>query len=241
MAESEVPLVGGRVTAGIVRVGDTVRRPISSDRTIVHTLLRHLEGNGFGGTPRFLGIDESGREMLSFVPGEVPADLGHYGDDALKAASALLRRFHDATETFAPVVAAGAETICHNDWGPPNAVFRDGRPVAIIDFDTVHPGLRLWDLGYSASAWLDLASDDYSGAEQIRRLRVFATGYGHPECTPPRIAAFALARQAALATAGRAQGKLELAEWAEFVAGWTTANITEKLLPTGMMPAPGQL
>lgn len=185
---------------------------------------------------RFLGIDEAGREILSFLPGEVPADLGHYGDDVLRTAAALLRRFHDATEAFAPVAAAGAEVICHNDWGPPNAVFRDGQPYAVIDFDTIRPGLRLWDLGYSAAAWLDLGYEDYSGAEQLRRLQIFAAAYDHPACQPTQIAAFALARQAALAAAGHAQGKLDLAHWAESIARWTTANVTETLLPTGMMP-----
>jgi len=71
MAVSEIPLLGARITAGIVRVDDTVRRPISGDRTAVHALLRHLEAVGFDGTPRFLGIDETGREILSFLPGSL--------------------------------------------------------------------------------------------------------------------------------------------------------------------------
>lgn len=234
----EIPLSGGRVTAGVVRVGDTVKRPMSGDRSTVHALLNHLEASGFDGASRFLGVDEAGREILSFLPGEVPADLRHYSDDVLLASAALLRRFHDATETFAPVAEAKAEVVCHNDWGPPNAVFRDGKPYALIDFDTVRPGLRLWDLGYSASAWLDLGNDDYSGTEQIRRLGVFASGYGHPDCQPAQIAAFALARQAALAAVGHARGTMDLADWAQFISRWTTANITETLLPTGMMPEP---
>lgn len=241
MASDEIPLLGGRVTAGIVRVGDTVRRPISGDRTSVHALLRHLASVGFDGTPRFLGIDETGREILSFLPGEVPTDLGHYDDTALQAAATLLRRFHDATSTFPAVIASGAEVICHNDWGPPNAVFRDGVPVALIDFDTIRPGLRLWDLGYSAASWLDFGSDDYSPDEQLRRLTVFAAAYNHPACTSPQIAAYALARRSALAAAGRAQANPALAnpalaDWAEETARWIATNLTERLLPTGMMP-----
>lgn len=241
MASDEIPLLGGRVTTGIVRVADTVRRPISGDRTAVHALLRHLESVGFDGTPRFLGIDEIGREILSFLPGEVPADLGHYDDAALQAAAALLRRFHDATSGFSAVTASGAEVICHNDWGPPNAVFRDGVPVALIDFDTIRPGLRLWDLGYSAGSWLDLGSDDYSPEEQLRRLTLFAAAYNHPACTPAQIAAYALARRSALAAAGRARANPALADpaladWAEQTARWIATNLTERLLPTGMMP-----
>ena len=37
----------------------------------MHDLLFHLERKNFGGTPRFLGVDDQNREILSFLPGEV--------------------------------------------------------------------------------------------------------------------------------------------------------------------------
>ncbi len=230
----EVPLTGGRITAGVVRIGDTVRRPIREDRTEVHALLRHLEAKDFAGTPRFLGIDEKGREMLSFLPGEVPADLGPYDDRPLAAAAGLLRAFHDATADFAAQRSPGAEVVCHNDWGPLNAVFRDGLPYGLIDFDTIAPGFRLWDLGYSAFGWLDLGNDDYRGEEQIRRLAVFAAGYGLDRCSPAQIAVHALARQTALAASGRRRGMAAMAEWAETCASWTATHVVERLQPTRM-------
>lgn len=230
----ETPLTGGRITAGVVRVGDTVRRPVRDDRSQVHALLKHLEVNGFGGTPRFLGIDEQGREILSYLPGDVPTDLGHYDDAQLTAAARLLRRFHDATADFAKRQSRDAEVICHNDWGAHNAVFRDGKPVGLIDFDTIAPGLRLWDLGYSAFSWLDLGNDDYTGDEQIRRLSVFAAGYGFAACAPAQIAVHALARQTALAASGRRRAMTALADWAAECADWTAANVVEPLLPTRM-------
>jgi hypothetical protein len=58
MDDAETRLVGGRVTAGVARVGETVGRPIAGDRTLQHNLLVHLEQKGFTGCPRFLGIDE---------------------------------------------------------------------------------------------------------------------------------------------------------------------------------------
>ena len=39
----ELPLSGGNVTAGVVRVGDTVRRPVGAWTPAVHNLLQHLE------------------------------------------------------------------------------------------------------------------------------------------------------------------------------------------------------
>jgi Ser/Thr protein kinase RdoA (MazF antagonist) len=231
--ETETPLLGGRITHDVVRVGDTVRRPISADRSRVHELLSHLERKQFEGTPRFLGIDERNREILSFLPGEVPLDLGHYTDAQLKAAAALLRRFHDATTEFPLVRQRNAEVMCHNDCGPPNAVFRNRLPCGLIDFDTVATGPRLWDLGYSAFVWLDLGASEYTADEQIRRLFVFADGYGLLDCAAGAIAVHAVARQTALAVLGRRANKTEMAEWAESAADWTVRNITERLVPTG--------
>ena len=71
-ARGETPLAGGRQTAGVVRVGDTVRRPTGPHSPFVHDLLRHLEAVGFGGAPGLLGVDEWGREVLAFVEGECP-------------------------------------------------------------------------------------------------------------------------------------------------------------------------
>ncbi len=178
MDNAEIPLTGGRITAGVVRIGNTVRRPVLHDRAVHRDLLKHLEAKGFEGSPRFLGIDERNREVLSFLPGSVPADLGHFSDEQLRGAADLLRRFHDVTADLPAVIAASGEVMCHNDWGPPNCVFVDDMPGGLIDFDTIAPGLRLWDLGYSAFAWLDIGNDDYSGKEQIRRMKVFLDGYG---------------------------------------------------------------
>jgi len=232
MPDAEVALFGGRITPGIVRVGNTVRRPMTGDRSAVHSLLRHLEESGFDGVPRFLGVDDRAREILSFLPGEVPRDLDHFSDAQLMAAARLLRRFHDATAVLA--TGQADEVICHNDWGPHNAVFQDGLPYGIIDFDTIAAGLRLWDIGYSAFSWLDMGNSDYSGEEQIRRLGVFAEGYGVAAYSVAQIAVFAVARQTALGVAGRRKGKHDLADWADGTARWTVQNVLEQLLPTRM-------
>jgi hypothetical protein len=65
----------------------------------VHRLLAHLEEVGFESTPRFLGLDAQGREVLTFIEGDVHSDCGAivWEDGQLKAAAKLLRRFHDAT------------------------------------------------------------------------------------------------------------------------------------------------
>ncbi len=69
----EQPLVGGLDPRDPpVRVGNTVRRPAGSSRAAVRDLLLHLESIGFDGAPRYLGIDDQGREVLTWIDGDVP-------------------------------------------------------------------------------------------------------------------------------------------------------------------------
>jgi hypothetical protein len=84
MSQEDRMLVGGRTTAAVTRVGETIRRPPAPNAGFVRSLLRHLEVVGFDGAPQYRGTDARGREMLTYVPGEVPADLGNYDDERSK-------------------------------------------------------------------------------------------------------------------------------------------------------------
>ena len=192
----EHPLVGGMdPAAGVVRVDDTVRRPAGSSSPAVRSLLLHLEDVGFDGAPRFLGVDEEGRDVLTFVEGDVPLPpYPHWAltDAALADLGRLLRSFHEATmgfESSAPGWSdewsdpVGGPVICHNDLFPENVVFRGGRVVAFIDFAMAAPGRRLWDLAIAAEEWAPLHApgarldhpDDLDG---VRRTVLLAQAYG---------------------------------------------------------------
>ncbi|MFE9654291.1 phosphotransferase family protein [Micromonospora sp. NPDC006431] len=173
----EQPLAGGRLTAGVVRVGDTVRRPASPASPFVARLLAHLAKAGFDGCPQHLGWDQHGRDRLSFVPGHVPPRWQHFVDDQVKQAATLLRQLHDATRDLAS--SLGGEVVCHHDPGPNNTVFRDGQPVAFIDFDFAAPGQPLEDVGYMAWAWCISSRPDRGPAiGQARQVRTLADAYG---------------------------------------------------------------
>jgi hypothetical protein len=79
---------GKRLTGGfineVVQVGDTVRRPAAPD--FVHRLLRHFEAVGWPGAPRYLGRDEKGREVLTFIAGWQYVGLGPDIVDPVEAA-----------------------------------------------------------------------------------------------------------------------------------------------------------
>jgi hypothetical protein len=227
---AEQRLTGGRITSGVVRVGDTVRRPKAKPNLLAHRLLTFLADAGFDAVPHFLGIDDQGRETLSFIAGAAPADLGHYDDAPLGDAARLIRRFHDATAGFPD--RDGHAIVCHNDLSPCNFVFVDARPVAIIDFDSAAPGSRLWDLGYAAHAWLDLGSPDYAPAEQLRRLGIFAAAYGLTAPEFPALAAHIAARLASLAAWARDSDQRGLADWAAQCRDWVCAHILDPQLPS---------
>ena len=59
--ESEIPL-HDTSNRRVVRVGRTVRRPVYPWSPAIHALLKHLEAVRFPFSPRFLGIDDQGRE-----------------------------------------------------------------------------------------------------------------------------------------------------------------------------------
>jgi hypothetical protein len=233
VTETEVPLPGGQINS-VVRVGNTVRRVTTRDMSVQHALFAHLARKGFAAAPRFLGYDETGREILTFLPGDVLFDKDDFSDAQLMAAARLLRVYHDATVDFAPVLDARAEVMCHNDWTPANTTFIDNMPTGMIDFDTARPGVRLWDLTYSAWMWLSLGEPVWSGADQCRRLALFIAAYDHPTCTAQLVAACLPARQAGRAHWASRQGMAAAVDWADKAMAWTLDNVTSHFHPDGL-------
>jgi len=172
----EVVLPAGRITRGVVRVGDTVRRPANASTRFVAELLELLAARDCSWAPRYLGQDGLGRDVLSFLDGSVPAKWQTFADDQLRAAAVILRALHDATSGSK---LAPHGVVCHHDPGPNNFVFRHSVPVALIDFDTAAAGSALEDLGYMAWAWC-LSSNPLRGqvSAQARQVRTLADAYG---------------------------------------------------------------
>ncbi|MEV4622465.1 phosphotransferase [Asanoa sp. NPDC049573] len=131
-----------------------VRRRQQPSASYVHQLLAHLAANDWSGAPRFLGIDDEGRAVLTYLDGHVPwshdLEPGVRSDVSLARVAGLLREFHDLT-AGAGLAGAGA-LVCHNDLSPKNTVYRsDGEgllPIAFIDWDLAGPGERIHDIGH---------------------------------------------------------------------------------------------
>lgn len=188
-------LAGGRFSKP-VRDGDVVRRRRGSSNS--HALLRHLEQAGFGLSPRVIDLDDE-TETLTYLVGTAgypPLTADLRSDEALVSVACAIRRLHDATEGFVPAepgewndleVAAPVAIDCigHHDLAPWNLIFDGPEVVGIIDWDTVRPSNRRWDLCYAAhqfvpfhpSRWLEPFGWPEE-PDRARRLRLFCDAYG---------------------------------------------------------------
>jgi Phosphotransferase enzyme family len=182
MTGEELLLTGGAVTSGVVRVGDTVRRPAGEGSELTRDVLVHLERAGFDAAPRWLGVDDQGRDILSWIDGDTFTERSQmhpyigdppvritFRDDQVVVAMRLLRRYHEA---FAQ------DVICHGDYGPWNIVWRNAMPFAIIDFDNVYRGAAEDDVGYALRMFVGYGFAAAQPKELVRRTRSALTAYG---------------------------------------------------------------
>jgi hypothetical protein len=190
----EMPLAGGDRSA-VVRRGNVVLRETGPWAPTVHALLRHLEQVGFEGAPRVVGFDERGREILTYVEGEV-VNPAPWTDSGIAGLGCLLRRLHDATASYRPPEAAiwrpwfgrhvGTPSIIgHCDAAPWNIVSRQGQPIALVDWETAGPVNQLTELAMAAWNNAQLYDDDVAAmnslpdaATRIRQVQIFTEAYG---------------------------------------------------------------
>jgi aminoglycoside phosphotransferase (APT) family kinase protein len=87
-----------------------------------------------------LGIDEQGREVVSWIPGVTAASGEEI--DVLPLVE-MVRQLHDLT---VDLVDDGFECVIHDDLQPRNVVVRDRVPVGLIDWEQARPGRRVEDV-----------------------------------------------------------------------------------------------
>ncbi len=193
----EIPLAGGMGSGGmVVRVGQTVRRPHRPHTTSVNAFLGHLADRGFAAAPRPLGTDAAGRDILSWLDGDVgipPFPDWVADDDLLVSVAELQRSMHRAAHGFVeppgavwdranlPEPAADS-IVCHNDLCVENVVVRRGRAVGFIDFDFAAPSDPLLDIAIACRHWVpfkdpsDIA-DARAGLDLVGRFHRFGDAH----------------------------------------------------------------
>jgi hypothetical protein len=179
----------------VERVDGTARRPFQRWTPAVHAFLHHLRSVGVAEVPLPLGVDEDGREVVEWIPGDPgPGWANVVPDDGLRAMARLLRRLHDASRGFvlpegmswADVTAPpSGEVVCHGDFGPWNIAWRDGRPVGVFDWDLAYAGDPMDDVAYALDYVAPFRTDElavewlcYPGPpDRAARIRTFWEAY----------------------------------------------------------------
>lgn len=137
-------LKGGQNTT-VIKIGNSVHRTMSSNSQFVHEILQFLEKKNYKYSPRYLGIDPEGREVLSFFEGETGHSIT-WTKESLIQVITMMRELHDTT--FNTDLSGKNKVICHRDIAPWNIIFLNNQPVGFIDFDGAEPGSRTDDLAY---------------------------------------------------------------------------------------------
>ncbi len=203
---NEMILEGGNLNK-VIKIDETVRRPLKEWSPTIHRFLKFLEKNGFNESPKFYGIDKDNREILSFIRGDTGVDfpkLKPYmmSDEVLVDIAKILKKLHDISALFKTDIDdtwmlsypgnLPLEVICHNDCAPYNVVFSGGRVSGIIDFDTACPAPRIWDIAYTLYTFVSLGRyvydpacdklEDYDSSKHAanhkRRIALFLNAYG---------------------------------------------------------------
>lgn len=194
--EIEELIHDGVANAGaIFKRGDKIIRPAGKHSPGVHALLHHLQERGFDGAPRAIALNDE-RETLSYIFGDVPKppyDEWLLTDEVIHLIGQLQRRYHNAARDFAPkqhydwntdlADPKGIGPIMHNDLGPGNLVFKNHKPIGMIDFDFAAPGSYIWDLARTVRVWAPLDDPEsapkygFAGVDPFKRLRAFCDGY----------------------------------------------------------------
>lgn len=175
MQYMEENLSGGQSGVAVVKVKNTVRRELGKNSKFVHKLLQFLEKTNFAFAPKFLGVDEKGREILTYIEGEISHGGFKWKDTTLVQIVQLLRKFHDITA--GSELAGSSEVVCHNDFAPWNVVMKDEIPAGIIDFDGASPGKRIDDIAYTLWTFLGLG-DESKTQEYLEQIGKLVVVYG---------------------------------------------------------------
>jgi hypothetical protein len=163
---------------GATRIGDTVHRATGPWTPAVHALLRYLHGR-VPHIPRVLGFDTQGREVLSYLPGQV-VDNEAVGLTGAQITSLVrwTREFHRAVAGFThagpwryfPIEAP--TLIGHNDIAPYNACFAGDEVVGVFDWDMCGPATPLSELAFIAWNCVPLWRETPPGYAAIRSYRL---------------------------------------------------------------------
>lgn len=169
---------------GVRIEGGLVHRRTGPWTPAVHRLLAHARAHGVPEAPELVGVDESGDEVLRFVPGDTDA-TARLSEARLTSVGELLGRLRATLGPFASEpgdvwrTIGGGPELAHGDVAPWNLVFDGERVAALLDWDFAGPNVAAYDMAYAAWTCVPLEPDrGLSPDECGRRLTLLADAAG---------------------------------------------------------------
>ncbi|WP_321387057.1 phosphotransferase [uncultured Enterococcus sp.] len=178
----------------ITKKGNTLYKSKPYNSQTMKRFLNYMEPYNLN-IPKYLG-ETSDKIHLSYVKGNSihsDADSIPFEKKVLMISSAakLLATFHRATENF-PVLEEDQyflsyngsfeiDVICHNDFAPYNVTFEAFEAVGLIDFDTICPAPREWDIAYALYRFILI--DKNIENEYQKLIKVFLSAYDYKKDT----------------------------------------------------------
>ena len=220
--EEYVVLKGGRSTKNVVRKGNIVYRPHKDTSVFVNSVLRFFEQKQIPYTQRFVGTDENGRDMFTFIDGFVPNEIGETTSEQLCALMKIVKCLHDCSQEF----TKNGRVICHNDLSPCNTVFVNDKPIAVIDWDSAAVGERWEDLTYIIWLWGNIGSHKRQEIDILGQMKTALSVYGADKLTLAGFADKLIWRMdKVLAEMSPDNYQFERTkEWVAFSKSWVTEN-----------------
>jgi hypothetical protein len=198
-------LQGGRENK-IARVANTVRRPCwPLDQVGSCSAAARAGGGIYGRSPNRSALMRQATKSSPFWPGRCatihsappPPARKRWSRRPSCCAPTTRQPSRFLTKTWSShtwllPTQTPVEVICHGDFAPYNVVLNGRQAVGIIDFDTAHPGPRLWDIAYALYRWAPFThpqNPDGLGdlTTQIGRARLFCDAYGFPAAQRPEL------------------------------------------------------
>ncbi len=192
---NQIELSGGR-SGKIYKNKDFVIRPANIWTKDVHKFLNFMLEKGANFVPKPYKITDKNEEIISFIPGDVfnyPLPPNLLKDNILISSAKLLLKFHNFGEQYINNLFGNEcwmlskqypiETMCHGDFAPYNVTIVNDCATGIIDFDTLHPGFKMWDISYAIYRWVPFKNPnnpDSNGtlSDHIRKAKIFLDTYG---------------------------------------------------------------
>lgn len=176
--------------SSVKKSGNNIHRTKPFNYVTQRKFFEYLEDYNLN-IPKYIG-ETTNEIILSYVDGDCIHEEIHRISEINKkemiiSSAKYLAEYHKATENF-PLSDDDkfyleyngnltCDVICHNDFAPYNITFNNYEAIGLIDFDTICPGPREWDIAYALYRFVFIDQLPKNGYDYSMNLFLNAYGY----------------------------------------------------------------